>query len=145
MELSSLRRDPASIESGRWVSDIPGMGDLRLKVRGMSSLAYQSTIGRLSRALPKDQRQRDGSPQPAAAMRIMGEALHEAVLLDWDGLSSDGAAMPYDAARAKDLLINPEWRVFADATIWAANTVDNERQEAAEGVSKKQQPSSPGN
>lgn len=124
MDINSLILDQAAINDGTWVSDIPGMGDVRLKVRGMRADAVTELRARKTRALPKDQRGRDGAPNAAATKRILKEVLHEAVLLDWDGMADGGKPVPYDAARAKEWLTDPRFERFADAVVAAANYVD---------------------
>lgn len=134
MDISGLKRDASSIEAGRWIGDIPGCGDMRLKVRGLSSRAFEHARGRLLRALPRDQRDRDGTPLPDAAGRCFGLALAEAVLLDWDGITDSGQSVPFDAALARRWLTEPDFEPFRDAVVWAARVADNEAAARAEAV-----------
>jgi len=145
MELSNLTRDSARIEAGEWVGDLPGMGDLRVKVRGTGSKIYTSVVSRLGRAVPKGQRNRDGSLLPETSLRIAGEAIHEAILLDWDGLSEGGKPVKFDKDLAKKLLTDPDYRPFFDAVVLAATIVENGRGELAEELEKNSERSSPGN
>ncbi|GGB00597.1 hypothetical protein GCM10011491_30980 [Brucella endophytica] len=124
MEIQSLKRDSAAANAGQWVDDIPGMGDMRLRVRGLSSSTVIALRSRKERKVPRDQRERDGSIKPAVALVIFGEVLHEAVLLEWDGLTNGGVALPYDAELAKEWLTNPDFAPFADAVTYAAQIVD---------------------
>ncbi|BAQ18305.1 hypothetical protein [Methyloceanibacter caenitepidi] len=146
MDIRSFKRDTEAVESGQWVEDIPQMGGLRLKVRGLGSKTYQAAFARLSRAVPKAERQRDGTFVPETVIRIMGQAAHEAVLLDWDGITEGdgGEAVPYDKDRAYTMLTDPEWRPFLDAVIWAAQVVDNESSGPREELVKNSVPPSAG-
>lgn len=141
MEISSLKRDSSKIRAGQWISDIPGMGDLRLKVRGMTSQDYIQTLNRKQRAVPRNQRERDGSLKLEDALRTQGEAMHEAVLIDWDGLTNDGEAVPYDSDIALTWLLESDYQHFADAVVWAAQVVDRGRAEVEEELSGNSKPS----
>jgi hypothetical protein len=136
MELSALKRDVATVESGEWVGGIPDMGALRLKVRGFSSQAYQTALGRLMRAVSREERERDGSIKPNASRRVMGEAMHETILLDWQGIESDGAALPYSKEKALELLTDPTYGPFQEAVAFAARFVDSARAEETEEIVK---------
>lgn len=125
MDISQLKRDVTSIEAGEWVTEIPGMGSLRLRVRGVSSKLYTAKLARLSRAVTREERDRANNLLPAASVRVMGEAAHEVLLIEWDGLESDGAPFPYDSETAKTWLTDPAFSSFLDAVMWAANVVDN--------------------
>lgn len=134
MDISSLVLDVEAITEGQWVSDIPGMGDLRLRVRGMRSPKVQKLRARKLRALPKKDRGRDGMPTFEASMRVTAEVLHEAVLLDWDGLTDGGKPVKYDPEVAKQWLTDPRFQRFADAVAAAADYVDNGEAEAVEEI-----------
>lgn len=139
MDISTLKRNSAAVSAGQWVDDIPGMGDVRLRVRGLSSPVVVATRGRKERKAPRDQRERDGSLKPEFGLILFGEVLHEAVLLDWDGLTDKGAAVPYSAEIAQAWLTDPDFAFFADAVVYAAQIVDKgkvEAQGALEGNSK---------
>lgn len=125
MEISNFKKDIAKIETGEWVSDIPNMGNLRLRVRGISSKLYTTKLSRLQRAVPSGDRDRSGSILPDVGLRLMGEAAHEVLLLEWDGLEDNGKPFAYDSAVAFQWLTDPEYSQFLDAVIWASNVVDN--------------------
>ncbi|WP_024586005.1 hypothetical protein [Aliihoeflea sp. 2WW] len=127
MDIASLKRDSSKVEAGDWVSDIPGMGDVRLRVRGLSSPTVVALRSRKERKVTREDRERDGSLKPEAAMRIFGEVLHEAVLFDWDGFTNGKQPLPFDANLAKEWLTNPDYVAFADAVVWAAQIVDKGR------------------
>jgi hypothetical protein len=136
MDISNFKRDVVASEGGKWVGDIPGFGDVRLKVRGLGSKHYTEAVARLSRAAPPEDRLADRSLKPEATFRIMGQAMHEAILLDWDGLSDGGKALPFDKALALVWLTDPEFRPFLDAVTWAATVVENGRADAGKELEK---------
>lgn len=126
MKLSDLKRNSALIAEGQWVGGIPNMGDLRLRVRGISSPTVAAARARKERAVPRKERDRDGSLKHATSMRITGEILHEVILIDWEGVLDDkGKPLPFDAELAAKLCTDPDWIEFANAVAWAANVVDN--------------------
>ncbi|KKC39505.1 hypothetical protein WH87_04730 [Devosia epidermidihirudinis] len=136
MEISGLKRDSAAIAAGQWVGDIPGLGDVRLRVRGLSSPVVVAVRSRRERKVPRDQRERDGSLTAEVGLVVFGEVLHEAVLLDWQGLTDGGKPVPFDADLAKTWLTDPDFAFFADAVVYAAQIVDKgnaDTQEQLEG------------
>lgn len=144
MEIASLKKDASAIAGGQWVNDIPEMGDLELRVRGFSSPQVIALRSRLERSVPKSDKNRDGSLKPEAAIRIMKRVLHEAVLLEWRGLTDGGAPVPYSSEQAGEWISNDDYRTFADAVTWAANAVDNGNAESTEELAKNSQKPSAG-
>jgi len=144
MEISSVKKNAAIIAAGQWVDDIPNMGDVRLKVCGLSSPAAIALRGRLERAVPPDQRERDGSLKPAAGMAVLKEVLHKAVLQDWDNITDGGKPVPYDADLAHRWLTDPDFENFADAVVWAARVVDRGVTETEAVITKNSETPSAG-
>lgn len=132
MEISSIKKDATLVASGEWIADIPGMGDVRLRVRGLTSPQVVALRSRLERKAPRADRNRDGSLKHEAAVRVMKQVLHEVVLLDWDGITDGGKPVPYSVEQASTWLYNDDFRVFADAVTWAASVVDNGAADEAE-------------
>lgn len=124
MDISALKRDSKQVEAGTWINDIPSMGDLRLRVRGMSSPTVAALRARKERKATREEREPDGRLKADVALRIFGEVLHEAVLLEWDGLTQEGRPLPYDPELAKKWLTDPDYLPFADAVTYAAGVVD---------------------
>lgn len=136
MDIQSIKKDSAAIAEGQWVESIPGMGDLRLKVRGSSATHVMAVRSSKQRNAPNEDRAPDGSLTVLANLRIETEVLHEAVLLDWDGLTDGGLPVKYDAALAKDWLTNPDFRDFADAVVWASGVVSRTTKAVKEKTAK---------
>lgn len=127
MKLSAIRRNTTAVEQGRWVENIPGMDDLRLRVRGSGNRDWNRLQGELFDKVPREQRLRGLSDDDA--FRIDTECLLATVLLEWDNVSGDGKIgaldqpVPYDAETARRLLAEPEYAVFRSAVTWAAGVV----------------------
>lgn len=144
MEIGNLKKSTQKVEGGDWVADIPQMGELRLRVRGLGSAQYKAVLARKLRAAPKQDRERDGSVREAVEHRLRGEALHETILLDWDGLTSGGEAFDYDSDTALSWLTDPEFEDFHYATLYAAGVVGKDRDEAAGELAKNSKAPSAG-
>lgn len=136
MKLSDIKRDTTAIAQGQWVGELDGMGDLRLKVRGISTPSVLATKSAKTRAALKKDRMRDGSLTQEAENRIWGEVMAEVILLDWEGvLDENGKPLKYDPALALQLCTHPDWAVFAVAVVEAASRVDADNTGKIEEVS----------
>lgn len=141
MEIQSLKRNSAAAADGRWVDDIPSMPGVRLRVRGLTSLAAVNCRRIKERRVERKDRERGGGFKPEVEQRLAREVLHEAVLLDWDGLTDGGVVLQYSEELAGQFLLDPDFDAFAGAVTWAAAAVDqdNSETEADEvGNSKRQ-------
>lgn len=127
MKLSSLKVDPAAIEGGEWIGNIPEMGDLEVCVRGLNNAKYRRLQSKLIDAVPRQKRP-GGRVDPDEQDRITATCLNATVLLDWRGLEGeDGQPLPYSQDLAAELLSKPEFRRFREGVIWAAAQVGEER------------------
>jgi len=129
MDINAIRSDRKAIEEGTWIEGIPEMGELRLKVRGMTNPDYQRMLQRLIAAVPRSKRE-GGRVDPVEMERIIGSTLHATVLLDWDGVKVGHEAKPYDSKLAFQLCTDPEYVRFMKAVAWAASEVDDRNAEA---------------
>lgn len=136
MEISQLKRDAREVDSGQWVGDLAGMGDVRLRVRGLTSQTVVAARSRKERAVPRAQRNRDGSLKVDAAIKVLGEVVAETVLLDWEGITDKGEPVPYSAELAREWCTNPDFRPFLDAVVEAASVVDRGEADDAEDAAK---------
>lgn len=131
MKISSIRIDSARIEGGDWVGDIPGLGDLRLKVRGIDNRDYRRLHAKLLDGVGPDERDEAGKILEKVADDISAELLFKTVLLDWDGLEAEAStptapiAEPYAKELAFQYLTDPDYAVFRDGVAWAALKVAN--------------------
>lgn len=118
MELSSIRQNIKAIEAGAWVKDIPGLGDIALKVRGFSNADYARRSSELVAGLAPHEKR-----DPDMQVKLARQLLLETVLIDWRGLADGGKPVPYSREQAEKLLTEPEYRDFADGVSWAAAVV----------------------
>jgi hypothetical protein len=138
MKASAFKRDSSRVEAGEWVDDIPGFPGIRLKVRGLQSLAFSDAQAKLQRQIPSHKRGEDGSIEPALAYAVMGKAMQQAVLLDWDGLEDDdGKPLAYDADLAMTWLTDMDYSHFAEAVMAAGQVVDRRARSGDTGQAEK--------
>jgi len=136
MKLNDQTIDPIKLEEGDWVENIPEMGDLRLKVRGIRNKSWQSMQRTLTDAVPKKRRVGNVLAQ-GEQDRITSSLLLNTCLLDWSGLEDDdGKPIPYSKEMAGKLLTEPQYRNFRDAVIWAATVVAEQGEATIEDAAK---------
>lgn len=136
MDIRSIKRDSAAAAAGQWVGGIPGMADVRLRVRGLGSPTVVAIRARKERRVGWGDRETDGSLKPDVAVRILGEVLHEAVLLDWEGFTDGGQPVTYSADLAEKWLTDPDYSDFADAVVYAARVADRGAAEVQDKTEK---------
>lgn len=112
MELRAKKIDAKRASDGEWCSGIPGWDDLRIKVRGSTSVAFRDTYARLYRDLPASERNADRSISTERSDKLLGEIIAEAGLLDWDNVVMDGEPVPYSKEKALELLTDPAYAEF---------------------------------
>jgi len=133
MRMDDLKVDVAKLEDGDWVTDIPEMGGLRLKTRGIGNKQWRKMQARLSAATPRNKRD-----DPDEMERILATLIRETALLDWDGIEGpDGKPLPYSKEQANEYLTNPEYdRKFFNAAVWAAGVVADKNKASIEADAK---------
>ena len=145
MDIGSFKIDSKAAEAGDWVDGIPNFGDVRFKVRSRMSPSVIALQSRKERSLTADERLDDGmTPKPDAAMRIWGEVLFEAVLLDWDRITDAGKPIPYSKELAKQFCTDPDMILFQDAITWAATVLSRKIDRRGKQQEKNSQRSSDG-
>lgn len=123
MKLSELKIDAAKADRGAWVRDIPDMGEVAFKVRGIGNPDWRRLSARLYDAVPRSKRP-NGKVDPTEADKIVSECLIETALLDWSGLSQDdGKPLAYSKKMARELIVNPDYAQFRAAVLYAAGVV----------------------
>lgn len=125
MKASQFKRDTKRVEDGEWVGDLPDFEGVRFKVRGLQSMAYNAAHAKRIRSIPSHKRNKDGSLPELLAYQALGDALADAVLMDWDGIEGeDSKALKYDAELARTWLTDLDFAHFNTAVMQAAQRVD---------------------
>ncbi|WP_018389741.1 hypothetical protein [Ancylobacter sp. FA202] len=124
MNLSTIRTHAARIEGGGWVNDIPGFGDLRLKVRGITSTsaraAQKAALAGMGSVVPTPS---EGLTE-AQASAVTGATILGGILLGWENLTGDGGeVIAYSPEMAERLVNAPDLVALRAAILWAAGEV----------------------
>jgi hypothetical protein len=123
MKLATLKIDSAKLEQGDWVGDIPGLGDIRLLVRGLGNDDYRRRQAELTAALPRHMRK-----EPAEQDRVANTLIVETLLEGWEKVEGDdGKPLPFSREAVLAILSDPDMRAFNDGVIWAAMAVSERR------------------
>lgn len=126
MKLSTIRAHVDRIESGGWVDDIPGFGDLRLKVRGISSTHARTLQKEALARVPEEQKAAGLTEEQQVA--ITGEMILGAILLGWENLTGDDEeVIAYSPEMAARLVTAPDLLALRAAIFWAAGEVGKGR------------------
>ena len=135
MKLSDLAIDLKIREEGDWVRDLPGYGELELKVRGSGNKDWARMEQKLLAAVPR-QRRKNGL-EPDDRLRINALLCCECSLLDWRGIDDqDGNPVPYSKELAKKFLTDPQYENLVTACLVAASLVAEQRKEEIEDDAK---------
>lgn len=132
MKMSSIAVDPTKREQGAWVSNIPELPGVRLKVRGSDCAEARRLRASMVEELPRAQRLR-ARVDLDDMDKINTAILHRVLLLDWEGIEDEQdqpQPIPYSKEQALEYLTDPRFTVFRSGVLWAANVVA-EDQEAA--------------
>jgi hypothetical protein len=129
LELADISINVDKLENGGWVDKIPGMGDARLKVRGIGNADYIALQEKLLTAVPQELRT-ENRPVDSELHRIVTECLIETVLLDWESLFVNGQPVAYAKPLARKLIEHPALKRFRDAVAWAGAQMANQKADA---------------
>lgn len=131
MKLSSLKVNSDTNQNGRWVKDLPDLGDIEVFIRSNNNPQYRRHMQALVRALPASKRKK-GVVDPLEMDRINGICLaHDALCGDgWRNFQDEnGVDIPFDAKTAEKIMLDPDMRKFRDGVFVAASQVDEEDEE----------------
>lgn len=127
MKISSIKTDPAKLEQGVWIGDIPDFEGVRLKVRPISNPDYRQLYGQLVETTPRHLKRGGQVKDYDTRVAIGARCLADTVLIDWEGFEDDdGKPLAHDAETAKAWLLDPEMTAFRDAVAWCANVAEEE-------------------
>jgi hypothetical protein len=136
MKLSAIKCDSALAEQGDWVENIPDLMGIRIKARGTNNNDYRLLEGKLVREIPRADRIEGVAP--ADQDRIAGTLLLETVVLDVEGLTQDDGVTPikYTKELGKQLLLDPDFKVFQAGAAYAGMIVAQRRKADADNDAK---------
>lgn len=97
----ALQNKPVDLAPGEWVDDIQDQPGLELRVRSTNFKPYRIAVASISRRFGKRLKTDEGLVEFQAAI---GKPLAEHILLDWRGVTSGGAEVPYSPEVALAIL-----------------------------------------
>lgn len=122
------------IDNGGWVGDFDGFPGLELKVTGLQSdEAVNALRQKHSQARAKNKGEKLTDEQLSESLK---EVIHEAVLKDWRGLTSEGSPVKYSKDLAKQWIMSRNGERLTKLCILAATRIDNSAQSYVEAVTK---------
>lgn len=128
-----------NVLAGALVGNIPDMGDLKIRTKGLNNPGFRKLQQTLIAAVPRSERHQGRIP-PHVIDEINATCLLNQALIGWENLQDeDGNPVPYSKEKAKELLTDPAYRAFFDAAMYAATVVgedDAETDKADEGNSQ---------
>lgn len=93
----------ATLETEIWIDGPEGS---RFKIRSAESSIYRSRLAALARKENPHKLRKD----PEAQRRMTVEAMADAILVDWEGVTNEGTPLPCDDKNRRMLLNIPEIR-----------------------------------
>lgn len=130
MDIANLKKS-VDLTEGEWVDEIPDNPGLRLRVRSSNYKPFRVATAGLARRSGKTLNTDEGLVGFSVSA---GKPLAEHLLLDWDGVTSNGKAVKYDPDTAMAILTaDDDFGIGAEyrrAVEWAGNKV-------AENLSKR--------
>ena len=127
MKLNEIKESSRKIEHGAWVSNLPNLPGVSLKVRGAFNSDYNRMLGKLRSELSPEE-WRDDAVQEGIETTL----LVETVLLDWDGIED----APYSRETAQQLLSDPDFAILRRAVNFASSNVAREGRQTLEEDAK---------
>lgn len=140
MRISQIKTARRNIEEGAWVSHIPNLPGIKLKVRGLYNTEAMKIFADARLSMTEEEWNK-----PEVQEELDVRVLAEAVIVDWDGILDDtdepsekGEYPPleYDPEVAKMLLADPEMTLLRQGARYAATNVAELGQQNLEKAAK---------
>ena len=103
MDVSKAFADPEREKTGVWLGYREGS---KVKVARAGNPAFQRSYD--ARSKPFVQKKRTGNLDTETDVRLLCEAIADAILVDWKGFERDGAELKYSKKEAAALLIQSQ-------------------------------------
>jgi hypothetical protein len=129
MDLFKFRSNLDLESEGVWIELGEGA---RIKVARMNNPRHSAALRRVTK--PYRRQIEAGTLNEDISYRLIGEAMAEGILLDWEGLDEQGEPLKYSPKAARDLLVNPQLRDFRAQVESAANDAEQFRLEEIETI-----------
>lgn len=120
MDLNEFKKDAQKEQDGIWIDGPEGS---RFRIRSADSKQYRNALAALARKYSPGRLRKDGETQ----LKMVIEAMAEALVLDWDGIEDNGQPLPCTKENAMRILSITELRELVASE---AQDIANFRSEA---------------
>jgi hypothetical protein len=132
MKLNQIKKVQQNIEKGGWMSDLPNLPGVSVKVRGLFNSEASKNFAD-ARATMTEEEFKDPDIQDALDVRLLAET----ILVDWDGIDGDdGEPLEFSQELAEQILSDPDMEVFRRAVTHAASVVAQRGKDTLETAEK---------
>lgn len=142
MKLSALKSNTDARENGRWMKELPNMGDLEIFTRGYRNTDANKLTQKFIEGLPRKEKR--GTMSYANRQKLDTEVLVETcICVDpetgkaWNLTEEDGVTpLEFSKEKLRELITDPDYLEFRDACMVAATTVAEREDEELKDDSK---------
>lgn len=128
MDIAALKKADEDGRDGEWVGDLPGLGDIRLRVRPLTHPRVMRAMGRARRKVS------DGKPlTEQQEEQVDREVMLSAVLTGWENMTSGKKPVEFTAERAAELMA---LETFESAVRIAMHRLTEQKAAAQEALEK---------
>lgn len=99
MDIDALKKADADAADGDWVGDLPGLGDIRLRVRPLTHPRVLRAMGRARRKASEGKPLTDQQEE-----QVDREVMASTVLTGWENMTSGGNPVEFTPERAAELI-----------------------------------------
>lgn len=100
MDIANLSK-PVDLSEGDWIDEIPDMDGVRFKVRSTNYKPFRVATAGLARRAGRKLNSDEGLSDFSVST---GKPLADHILIDWDGVTNGGSAVPFTKDMALALL-----------------------------------------
>ena len=127
MDIDDIKKADAETADGAWVGDLPGMGDVRLRVRPLTHPRVVRFSGRAFRIAGA------GKPLSADAEdTVERDVLASVVLTGWEGLTAKKKPLKFNRETALELLKLDTFEAAVRTAMYRAGAAADKTHEALE-------------
>lgn len=139
MDLNTFKTDVKKSDEGVWC---PVDTTTDIKIARYGNRTFQRALKRVMK--PHKVMIDRGTLDDDMADKLLVEAMAEGILIDWRGMTENGAPLEYTKSEAIKVLLNKELRDFRELVVSLSQDMQLFRDEEIEEAEKKSQSSSDG-
>jgi hypothetical protein len=135
VKLNKLMINPAAIENGERITDLPECGDLVIITKGINNAAYRRMFDAQLRAVPKADRKHGLTPE--VRQKIQTSCVVETCTQGWENLVDENdQPIPFSKELLREYAADPRREPLINACILAATWVGDDIAEETETTAK---------